>query len=124
MLHFRFVYFLTLLHVLFTVLGMHCFAAAGMYQKKALPVRPLLALSLAFVGYIVMWNVSLQVWLKDPHLILCLADMIQIRLHSALSAQDGRIGLTGLAWRTAVLEQLVLSSRTRTMTSLLFKVSG
>jgi len=60
-LQFRFVYFLTLLHVLTTMLGMQCFSLAGMYQKRSLPVGPLLALSVAFVGYIVMWNLSLQV---------------------------------------------------------------
>ncbi len=57
---FRFVYTLTLLHVLTTLLGMRLFAAFGFYEKKALPIRPLLSLSASFVGYIVFWNLSLQ----------------------------------------------------------------
>ena len=60
-LNFHFVYTLTLLHVLTTLAGMRLFAALGFYEKKPLPVRPLLSLSASFVGYIVFWNLSLQV---------------------------------------------------------------
>ena len=59
--NFRFVYALTLLHVLTTLAGMMAFAAAGLYEKKKLPLRPLISLSAAFVGYIVFWNISLKV---------------------------------------------------------------
>lgn len=59
-LQFRFVYALTLVHVLTTLLGMQIFAVLGLYERKPLPVRPLLSLAAAFVGYIVCWNVSLQ----------------------------------------------------------------
>lgn len=60
-LRFRFVYSLTLLHVVTTLLGLRCFAALGLFARKELPLRPLLTLSGAFVGYIVFWNLSLQV---------------------------------------------------------------
>jgi len=65
-LNFHFVYTLTLLHVLTTLLGMRLFAALGFYEKKALPIRPLLSLSASFVGYIVFWNLSLQVGCPRP----------------------------------------------------------
>lgn len=58
---FQFVYTLTLLHVLTTLAGMHLFALLGFYERKKLPFRPLLSLSAAFVGYIVFWNIALQV---------------------------------------------------------------
>lgn len=58
---FHFVYTLTLLHVLTTLVGMQVFAMLGFYERKKLPFRPLLSLSAAFVGYIVFWNIALQV---------------------------------------------------------------
>ena len=60
-LDFHFVYTLTLLHVLTTLGGMLLFAALGFYERKPLPVRSLLSLAASFVGYIVFWNLSLQV---------------------------------------------------------------
>lgn len=59
---FKFVYALTLSHVLTTLAGMRIFAMIGLYEPKALPFRPLLSLSAAFVGYIVFWNIALQVF--------------------------------------------------------------
>ena len=59
--HFHHPYALTLVHTLTTFLGMYVFAAMGMYERKSLPIRPLLSLAAAFVGYIVFWNISLQV---------------------------------------------------------------
>jgi hypothetical protein len=67
-LNFRFVYTLTLLHVVTTLLGMRIFAALGFYERRPLPIRPLLSLSASFVGYIVFWNLSLQV--DAPRLLL------------------------------------------------------
>ncbi len=58
---FQFVYTLTLLHVVTTLAGMQLFALLGFYERKKLPFRPLLSLSAAFVGYIVFWNIALQV---------------------------------------------------------------
>jgi hypothetical protein len=88
---FKFVYTLTLLHVLTTLVGMRLFAALGFYERKALPVRPLLSLSASFVGYIVFWNLSLQVCLMpspashapefDTHVQLHLHQMVQGRIH-------------------------------------------
>ena len=60
-LQFRFVYALTLMHVLTTLVGLRLFAAMGFYEKRPLPIRPLLLLCASFVGYIVFWNLSLQV---------------------------------------------------------------
>ena len=60
-LQFQFVYSLTLLHVVTTILGLQAFALFGLFERKLLPLRPLLTLSGAFVGYIVFWNLSLQV---------------------------------------------------------------
>lgn len=65
-LNFRFVYALTLVHVLTTLVGLRIFAALGFFERKPLPVRPLLSLAAAFVGYIVFWNVSLQVTSAAP----------------------------------------------------------
>ncbi|KAK9827987.1 hypothetical protein WJX81_005426 [Elliptochloris bilobata] len=58
--HFNYVYMLTLIHALATVAGMHAFAAAGMFEPKALKPWQVLPLAVAFVGYVVLWNVSLQ----------------------------------------------------------------
>lgn len=63
--NFRFVYALTLLHVLTTVFGMLVFAWMGLYERKKLPLQPLVSLSIAFVGYIVFWNISLQVMTRQ-----------------------------------------------------------
>jgi len=62
-LKFQFVYMLTLLHVLTTVMGMRLFAYLGFYKPKRLPLWPMLAISAAFVGYIVGWNLALEVTL-------------------------------------------------------------
>ncbi|CAL8469506.1 g9047 [Coccomyxa elongata] len=58
--NFKFVYALTLVHTIVTMIGMWIFAASGIFQVKrfhALQVAPLAA---AFVGYVVFWNLSLQ----------------------------------------------------------------
>ncbi|BDA44650.1 Solute carrier family 35 member E3 [Coccomyxa sp. Obi] len=57
---FHFVYALTLIHTAVTMVGMWSFAGIGLYQRKPLKARQILPLAAAFVGYIVFWNLSLQ----------------------------------------------------------------
>ena len=58
---FRFVYALTLTHAVTTALGSLLFAYFGLFTAKHLPARSIAPLALAFVGYVVFWNLSLQV---------------------------------------------------------------
>lgn len=57
---FHFIYALTLIHTLTTLAGMKAFQAAGLFEKKALPTRALAPLAAAYVGYIVLNNLNLQ----------------------------------------------------------------
>lgn len=58
---FHFTYALTWVHTLFTLLGMVVFAKWGMFETKAVPPRKLVPLAAAFVAYIVLCNLSLNV---------------------------------------------------------------
>ena len=58
---FSFTYALTWIHTLFTLLGMHVFAAWGVFQPKPLPQSQLALLAGAYVAYIVLCNLSLKV---------------------------------------------------------------
>ena len=57
---FKFIYALTLLHTLATLVGMKVFAYFGMYEKKKLPKMSIASLAAAYVGYIVLNNLNLQ----------------------------------------------------------------
>ncbi|KAK9842031.1 hypothetical protein WJX81_004974 [Elliptochloris bilobata] len=59
-LDFHFVYALTFVHSAFTMVGMWLFAAVGMFEVKRLAARQVFPLAAAFVGYVVLWNLSLQ----------------------------------------------------------------
>ena len=94
--NFRFVYALTLLHVLTTVFGMLVFAWMGLYERKKLPLQPLVSLSIAFVGYIVFWNISLQVMARQSaHGGYVLRNKKGIMSHGS-RLHDGQI--LGQAW--------------------------
>ena len=58
---FRFIYALTLTHAVATALGMSLFCALGLFELKRLPVLEVTPLAGAYVGYIVFWNLSLQI---------------------------------------------------------------
>ncbi|KAF6261701.1 triose-phosphate transporter family-domain-containing protein [Scenedesmus sp. NREL 46B-D3] len=58
---FSFTCTLTWIHTLFTLVGMRLFLMAGMFQHKSLQSRQLLPLAAAYVGYIVLCNLSLKV---------------------------------------------------------------
>ncbi|GFH13071.1 TPT domain-containing protein, partial [Haematococcus lacustris] len=58
---FRFTYALTWIHTLFTLLGMTCFARCGMFETKKMPAGRLAPLAAAYVAYIVLCNLSLNV---------------------------------------------------------------
>ena len=73
---FHFVYALTLVHVITTLAGMHLFAAMGLYERKRLPITPLLSLATAFVGYIVFWNISLQVQPSPHHQVMFVGQLM------------------------------------------------
>ena len=75
---FHFVYALTLVHVITTLAGMHLFAAMGLYERKKLPITPLLSLATAFVGYIVFWNISLQVQPSLQHHVMLAGQYLAI----------------------------------------------
>ena len=57
---FHFIYALTLIHTLATLLGMQAFAYFGMFEKKKLPKLSIASLAGAYVGYIVLNNLNLQ----------------------------------------------------------------
>ncbi|KAK9834834.1 hypothetical protein WJX81_002364 [Elliptochloris bilobata] len=59
-LDFHFVYALTFVHSVVTMFGMGSFAAAGMFEVKVLRAWQVFPLAAAFVGYVVLWNLSLQ----------------------------------------------------------------
>ncbi|KAI8465511.1 MAG: triose-phosphate transporter family-domain-containing protein [Monoraphidium minutum] len=57
---FRFTCALTWVHTVFTLLGMRLFLALGMFERKDLPPPKVLPLAAAFVAYIVLCNLSLN----------------------------------------------------------------
>ena len=57
---FHFIYALTLIHTLATLVGMKVFAYFGMYEKKKLPKMSIASLAAAYVGYIVLNNLNLK----------------------------------------------------------------
>ncbi len=57
---FHFIYALTLIHTLATLVGMKVFAYFGMFEKKKLPKLSIASLAGAYVGYIVLNNLNLQ----------------------------------------------------------------
>lgn len=58
---FKFTCALTWIHTLFTLVGMRLFLMAGIFPYKKLPQLKLLPLAAAYVGYIVLCNLSLNV---------------------------------------------------------------
>lgn len=58
---FHFTYALTWVHTCFTLLGMRLFARMGMFQVKELSQGKVAPLAAAYVGYIVLCNLSLKV---------------------------------------------------------------
>ncbi|BDA44757.1 Solute carrier family 35 member E3 [Coccomyxa sp. Obi] len=58
--NFKFVYALTLVHTIVTMIGMWIFAATGIFQVKRFDGLQVAPLAAAFVGYVVFWNLSLQ----------------------------------------------------------------
>ena len=57
---FKFIYALTLIHPITTLFGMKAFAAFGMFEAKTLPKLSIAPLAGAYVGYIVLNNLNLQ----------------------------------------------------------------
>lgn len=58
---FKFTCALTWIHTICTLVGMRLFLMAGMFKHKRLPQLQLLPLAAAYVGYIVLCNLSLNV---------------------------------------------------------------
>lgn len=57
---FHFIYALTLIHTITTLVGMKVFAYMGLYEAKKLPKISIAPLAGAYVGYIVLNNLNLQ----------------------------------------------------------------
>ncbi|EIE22332.1 hypothetical protein COCSUDRAFT_6302, partial [Coccomyxa subellipsoidea C-169] len=57
---FHFIYALTLIHTITTLLGMKVFCYMGLYEAKKLPKIAIAPLAGAYVGYIVLNNLNLQ----------------------------------------------------------------
>lgn len=57
---FHFIYALTLIHTITTLLGMKVFAYFGLYETKRLPKLSIAPLAASYVGYIVLNNLNLQ----------------------------------------------------------------
>jgi hypothetical protein len=60
-LKFHFVVTLTLLHSIFTAVGMGAMAAAGLFQVKAISPRHSIPIAAVYVGFIVFNNLSIQI---------------------------------------------------------------
>lgn len=58
---FHFTLALTWIHTLFTLVGMRIFLRAGMFEYRDLPKLRLLPLAVAFVAYIVLCNLNLNI---------------------------------------------------------------
>jgi solute carrier family 35 protein E3 len=58
--HFKFVFALTLIHTIFTWVGMSLLAGVGFFFPKKIPAHQLLPLAIGYVGYIVLCNLSLN----------------------------------------------------------------
>jgi solute carrier family 35 protein E3 len=58
---FHFTFALTEIHTIFTLVGMLLMARAGLFDKKSLPNSSLMQLAAAYVGYIVLCNLSLKI---------------------------------------------------------------
>ncbi|CAD7703136.1 unnamed protein product [Ostreobium quekettii] len=58
---FHFTIALTWIHTLFTIVGMRIFLRAGMFEHRDLPKMRLLPLAAAFVAYIVLCNLNLNI---------------------------------------------------------------
>lgn len=57
---FKFVTTLTLVHTLFTWIGMNVLAMIGFFQKKQFTMISVAPLAIGYVGYIVLNNLSLN----------------------------------------------------------------
>ena len=57
---FHFTYALTFVHTLVTMLGMQAFLHSGLFEEKIVSKRKLLPLAAAYVGYIVLCNLNLN----------------------------------------------------------------
>lgn len=57
---FHFTYALTFIHTIFTMFGMHGFLQYGLFEPKTVPKRKLAPLAAAYVGYIVLCNLNLN----------------------------------------------------------------
>ena len=57
---FHFIYTLTFIHTLTTLVGMRVFCACGIFEHKRLTVLSLAPLAAAYVGYVVLNNLSLR----------------------------------------------------------------
>ena len=57
---FHFLSALAFIHTVATVVGMHTFCWAGVFESKRLSFRSILPLAVAFVGYIVLNNLNLR----------------------------------------------------------------
>jgi hypothetical protein len=58
---FHFTFALTEVHTAFTLLGMIIMSRMGFFESKRLPTGSLMQLAAAYVGYIVLCNLSLKV---------------------------------------------------------------
>ncbi|KAL4522613.1 hypothetical protein Ndes2526B_g01039 [Nannochloris sp. 'desiccata'] len=58
---FHFTYALTFVHTIFTMIGMQGFLRSGLFEPKIVQKRKLLPLAAAYVGYIVLCNLNLNI---------------------------------------------------------------
>lgn len=58
---FHFTYALTLIHTIFTMVGMEAFLKVGVFQCKPVKKKELVPLAAAYVGYIVLCNLNLNI---------------------------------------------------------------
>lgn len=87
---FKFTCALTWIHTMFTLVGMRLFLMGGMFQLKKLPQLQLLPLAAAYVGYIVLCNLSLNVNTVGFYQVM------KVRNTAPTQAAVGIINMTGL----------------------------
>jgi solute carrier family 35 protein E3 len=98
---FKFTCALTWVHTALTLLGMQLFLAMGMFKRKQLPTMKVAPIAAAFVAYIVLGNLSLNVNPVSFYQVRCAATACK-----AMGAQTrGKRQIGGGAatsWRVAL----------------------
>lgn len=99
--HFQFVTTLTLIHTIFTFLGMVILSRVGFFEVKPLLSRDVLPLAITYVGYVVLGNASLNLNSVALYQILKIAGESLVILNQNLDCMRIRAAAVTTSWRYA-----------------------